>query len=272
MGFIAQLLALFAGEPVDVEPSLRPVSVMDNREALPEPEIPEAVAPTPGLLDRVRQAIRVRHYSDRTEQAYMAWIKRFVGFYGKRHPVEMGEPEVNRFLTHLAVHDRVAASTQNQALAALLFLYDKVLNRPLGQIEGVVRARRPRRLPVVLTRQEVRAVLDALDGIPRLVCSLLYGCGLRLLECLRLRVKDIDFDRNEIAVRDGKGGKDRVTMLPAAVGTPLQAHLEKVRRQHAKDLARGLGRAPLRMPLVPPIPWRMATTFGPFRSCWDTRT
>jgi integron integrase len=157
----------------------------------------------------------------------------------------MGELEVNQFLTHLAVHDRVAASTQNQALAALLFLYDNVLNRPLGQIEGVVRARRPRRLPVVLTRQEVQAVFHELEGTPRLVCMLLYGSGLRLVEALRLRVKDIDFSRNEIRVRDGKGQKDRVTMLPTAVRNPLQAHLEKGRRQHAKDLARGLGRAPL---------------------------
>jgi integron integrase len=204
-----------------------------------------AAAPAPRLLDRVRQAIRARHYSPSTEQAYVAWIRRFIFFHRKRHPTEMGEMEVNQFLTHLAVHQRVAASTQNQALAALLFLYDKVLNRPLGQIEGVVRARRPRRLPVVLTREEVRTVLDGLDGAPRLVCSLLYGSGLRLLESLRLRIKDIDFHRNEVTVRDGKGGKDRVTMLPAAVKAPLLAHLEKVRRQHAKDLARSLGRAPL---------------------------
>ncbi len=143
------------------------------------------------------------------------------------------------------MHERVAASTQNQALAALLFLYGKVLNRPLGRIEGVVRARRPRRLPVVLTRQEVRAVLDELDVTPRRVCTLLYGSGLRLLECLRLRVKDIDFHRHEITVHDGKGLKDRVTMLPSVVREALQAHLEKVRRQHAEDLARGLGWAPL---------------------------
>ncbi|MDR7423609.1 MAG: phage integrase N-terminal SAM-like domain-containing protein, partial [Armatimonadota bacterium] len=171
----------------------------------------------PGLLDRVRQALRARHYSRRTEQAYAAWIARFVGFHGGRDPGEMGEREVNAFLTHLAVSDRVAASTQNQALAALLFLYDSVLQHPLGRVEGVVRARRPRRMPVVLTREEVRAVLDGLDGTTRLVCALLYGSGLRLLECLRLRVKDIDVQRDEIIVRDGKGGKDRVTMLPATV-------------------------------------------------------
>jgi len=244
-GALAHLLALLVGDPVEVDPSLRPPSVLDDRKPPHEPKIPQGAAPDPKLLDRVHQAIRARHYSPSTEQAYVAWIRRFIFFHGKRHPMEMGQPEVNQFLTHLAVHERVAASTQNQALAALLFLYDKVLDRPLGQIEGVVRARRPRRLPVVLTRQEVRAVLEELDGTPRLVCTLLYGSGLRLLECLRLRVKDIDFQRNEILVRDGKGGKDRLTMLPAAVRTPLQAHLEKVRLPHAKDLARGLGRAPL---------------------------
>ena len=143
-----------------------------------EPSL-SAAAPAPRLLDRVRQAIRARHYSPSTEQAYAAWIRRFIFFHGKRHPLEMGEMEVNQFLTHLAVHERVAASTQNQALAALLFVYDKVLNRRLGQIEGVVRARRPRRLPVVLTRHEVRAVLDGLDGAPQLVCSLLYGSAQR---------------------------------------------------------------------------------------------
>ncbi len=260
-GAIAHLLSLFAGEPVEVEPSLRPVVVLDNREPPPEPEISEAVALPPRLLDQARLAIRARHYSPSTEQAYVAWIRRFILFHGKRYPVEMGEPEVNQFLTHLAVHERVAASTQNQALAALLFLYDKVLNRPLGQIEGVVRARRPRRLPVVLTRQEVRAVLDEMGGTPRLVCALLSGSGLRLLECLCLRVKDADVQRNEIAVRDGKGGKDRVTMLPAAVKAPLQAHLEKVRRQHARDLARGQGRVCCRTPL--PASIRAPTASGP---------
>jgi len=273
---IAYLLTLFAGEPIDVEPSLHAIEAPTTRESRSEPEIlptttPErklelsgqdgetapwngsrpirdgvpAVVPGPRLLDRVRQAIRARHYSHRTEQAYVTWITRYVRFHGKRHPAELGEPEVNQFLTHLAVHRRVAASTQNQALAALLFLYSKVLNRSLGQIEGVVRARRPRRLPVVLTRREVRTVLEELSGTPRLVCTLLYGSGLRLLECLLLRVKDVDFHRQEIRVRDGKGGKDRVTMLPSAVREPLRAHLDKVRQQHVGDLARGLGRAPL---------------------------
>ncbi|MGQ0668100.1 MAG: integron integrase, partial [Actinomycetota bacterium] len=239
-GALAHLLALLAGEAVEVDASLRRAAVPDDR-----PKVPQGTAPALGLLDEVRRAIVARHYSPSTEQAYVAWIRRFILFHGERQPMEMGEREVNQFLTHLATGERVAASTQNQALAALLFCYDKVLHRPLGQIEGVVRARRPRRLPVVLTRQEVGAVLNELEGTPRLVCTLLYGSGLRLLECLRLRVKDVDLHRGEISVRDGKGGKDRVTMLPAAVKAPLQAHLERVRLKHAKDLASGLGRAPL---------------------------
>jgi len=245
------VLFLPPGSRIEVERSQRPPNAQGKQAPVSDEwhrtlngSMPVAV-PAPRLLDRVRQAIRARHYSSSTEQAYVAWIRRFIFFHRKRHPTEMAEMEVNEFLTHLAVHQRVAASTQNQALAALLFLYDKVLNRRLGQIEGVVQARRPRRLPVVLTREEARTVLDRLDGAPRLVCSLLYGSGLRLLESLRLRIKDIDFHRNEITVRDGKGGKDRVTVLPAAVRAPLLAHLEEIRRQHAKDLARSLGRAPL---------------------------
>ncbi len=241
---LARLLALFAGDPVDVDPALRTAGINGDQRAPADARVFDTAPPT-GLLDRAHQALRARHYSRRTEQAYLAWITRFVAFHDGHAPDEMGEGEVNRFLTHLAVQGRVSASTQNQALAALLFLYGSVLRRPLGQIEGVVRARRPRRLPVVLSRQEVRAVLDGLEGTPRLVCALLYGSGLRLLECLRLRVKDIDFQRNEMTVRDGKGGKDRATMLPAAVTAQLQAHLERVCRQHATDLARGLGRAPL---------------------------
>jgi len=244
-GVLARLLAVFAGRPVEVDPTLRPADRRYDQGAPADLTIPHDVPQPSGLLDRVHLALRARHYSRRTEQAYATWVIRYVEFHGRRDPGEMGEREVNAFLTHLAVGDRVAASTQNQALAALLFLYDSVLQRPLGRIEGVVRARRPRRLPVVLTAKEVRAVLDNLDGTPRLVCALLYGSGLRLLECLRLRVKDIDFQRDEITVRDGKGGKDRVTMLPAAVKALLQAHLEKVHRQHGKDLARDLGRAPL---------------------------
>lgn len=171
--------------------------------------------PKPKLLDHVRQAIRVRHYSLRTEQAYVAWIKRFIFFHGKRHPLEMGGPEVNQFLTDLAVSKKVSASTQNQALSALLFLYRHVLNKPLLRLEELVRAKKPKRLPVVMTKPEVKAVLSHLEGTPRLVGMLLYGTGMRLMECLRLRVKD--FELNQIVIRDGKGQKDRVTMLPVTV-------------------------------------------------------
>jgi integron integrase len=199
----------------------------------------------PKLLDQVSAKIRALHYSRRTEVAYIHWIRRFILFHNIRHPKEMAEPEVNQFLTHLAVKEHVAASTQNQALAALLFLYRAVLNQPLNAIEGVVRAKRPQRQPIVLTTDEVRGVIARLDGTPRLVCSLLYGTGLRLLECLSLRVKDVDFQRNEIRLRVGKGQKDRVTMLPAACKQPLLDHLQQVHAQHEQDLGRGLGRAPL---------------------------
>ena len=175
----------------------------------------------------------------------MAWVRRFILFYGKRHPMEMGASDVNRFLTHLAVEGRVSASTQNQAFSAILFLYQKVLEVDPGQIAGVVRANRPKRLPVVLTREEVRQVLALLEGTYRLIAWLLYGAGLRLLECLQLRVQDIDWGRGEILVRHGKGGKDRRTMLPAAVREALAAHLERVRALHRRDLERGLGRATL---------------------------
>jgi integron integrase len=189
----------------------------------------------------VREAIRIRHYSRRTEKAYVHWIKRYIFFHGKRHPAEMGAAEVTAFLTSLAVQSKVAASTQNQALSALLFLYREVLGVDLPWLDDVVRAKRPQHLPVVLTRDEVRAVLQRLDGVPRLMAILLYGAGLRLLECCRLRVKDVDFAMNQITIRDGKGHKDRLTMLPAAVKAELVAHLERVREQHRADLRHGAG-------------------------------
>jgi integron integrase len=195
----------------------------------------------PRLLDRLRETIGVRHYSLRTEEAYVHWVRRFIWFHNKRLPLEMGAAEINRFLTHLAVDGHVSASTQNQAFSALLFLYQQVLQVDPGRIAGVIRARRPRRLPVVLTRDEVHQVLQELEGTYRLIVQLLYGSGLRLLECLRLRVKDVDFARGEITVREGKGNKDRRTMLPATVQPPLQAHLERVRQLHQQDLQRGLG-------------------------------
>jgi integron integrase len=197
--------------------------------------------PKPRLLDRVRAALRLRHYSRRTEATYVAWIRRYILFHGKRHPADMGAAEVTRFLTSLAIDGRVAASTQNQALSALLFLYRNVLEVDLPWLDDVVRAKRPERLPIVLTREEVVAVLRRLDGVPRLMAFLLYGAGLRLLECCRLRVQDIDFATNQIVVRGGKGGKDRVTMLPAVVKADLARHLQAVRAQHERDLREGAG-------------------------------
>jgi integrase len=197
--------------------------------------------PKPRLLDRVRQALRVRHMSPRTEEAYVAWIRRYIVFHHKRHPADMGAPEVTTFLTSLAVDGHVAASTQNQALSALLFLYRDVLGIDLPWLDGIVRAKRPERLSVVLTRDEVRNVLQRLDGVPSLMACLLYGAGLRVLECCRLRVQDIDFATHQILVRGGKGDKDRVTMLPAVAKADLAGHLRAVRAQHQSDLAAGAG-------------------------------
>lgn len=195
----------------------------------------------PRLLDRVRERIRYKHYSLRTEESYVQWIRRFVLFHGKRHPSEMGAPEVESFLTSLAVEGNVAASTQNQARSALLFLYKEVLGSELPWLDNVEQAKKPRRLPVVLTEDEVRSVLALLDGVAWLAAALLYGAGLRLMECMRLRVQDIDFKRREILVRDGKGFKDRVTMLPAKAATRLQQHLIAVKAVHETDLAEGYG-------------------------------
>ena len=205
-------------------------------------------APPPGnrqpkLLDRLREALRARHYSPRTEQTYCHWVKRFIFFHNVRHPAEMAEPEINAFLTHLAVQEKVSASTQNQALSALLFLYRHVLGRPIGDLGEVVRARRPTRLPVVLTRAEVKAVLGHLTGDKWLMASLMYGAGLRLMECLQLRVHDVDLPAGQIVVRDGKGFKDRVTMVPEAAKPLLREHLAKVKTIHERDLAAGYGRA-----------------------------
>ena len=183
----------------------------------------------PKLLDQVRDRIRVKHYSIRTEKLYVQWIKRFILFHGKRHPQEMGAAEVEAFLTHLAVAGMVSASTQNQALSALLFLYKEVLLIDLPWLDNVVRAKQSQRLPSVLTRTEVRSVLTRMNGIHGLMANLLYGTGMRLMECVRLRVKDVDFERREILIRDGKGAKDRVTMLPESLTGLLQAHLQQRR-------------------------------------------
>jgi site-specific recombinase XerD len=175
------------------------------------------------LLDQVRQAIRTRHYSIKTEEAYVGWIKRFIFFHNKRHPAEMGEQEIARFLSSLATERHVAASTQNQALNAILFLYHEVLSKDIGYVDGVIRAKKPRRLPVVLTNEEVKRTLGRLGGTPWLMAMLLYGAGLRVMECCSLRVKDIGFSQNQILIRAGKGDKDRHTMLPAAIKQPLPA-------------------------------------------------
>lgn len=187
------------------------------------------------LLEAVRDRCRVKHYSLRTEEAYIGWIKRFIFFHKMRHPAEMGGLEVEQFLTHLAVRGKVAGSTQNQALSALLFLYREVINVKLPWMENVVRAKQSIRLPVVLTVEQIQSVLARLDGREWLMASLLYGTGMRLMECIRLRVKDISFEKNEILVRDGKGGKDRRTMLPAKLCDPLRTQLERVKEFHRND-------------------------------------
>ena len=199
----------------------------------------------PRLLDRGRAEVRLRHYSVRTEQAYVEWIRRFILFHDKRHPREMGGEEVSTFLTHLATERHVAVSTQNQALGALVFLYRSVLRMPRPELDGVVRARKPRNLPVVLSQSEVQRLLVQMSGSPALAASLLYGSGLRLQECIVLRVKDLDFERNELAVWEGKGRKRRVTMLPTTLRGPLERHLRRVRNLHASELRAGFGEAPL---------------------------
>ena len=197
------------------------------------------------LMERVRRAIRVRHYSRRTEEAYAVWIRRYIAYHRMRHPSELGAEHVAQFVSSLATDRHVSESTQNQALSAVLFLYRVVLSKDIGSIDGIVRASVPRRLPVVLTRTEVSAILSSLDGQPWLVVALLYGAGLRLQEALELRVKDVDIDRRQIAVRQGKGRKDRVALLPDRVRVRLVEHLDGVRRQHARDVECGHGRVPL---------------------------
>jgi len=212
--------------------------------ACQEPKPPKQSAgpsSTPKLLDRVRQVMRLKHYSYRTEQAYVDWIRRFILFHGKRHPQEMGAQEIEAFLTHLAVHENVAASTQNQALQAILFLYREVLGREITEPIQAMRARKPKRLPAVLTREEVLLLFNQMSGIHKLIAQLLYGSGLRLMEALRLRIKDLDFEYRTITVRDGKGEKDRITILPDLLQDPLRHHLEQVRRLHQQDLDQGYG-------------------------------
>lgn len=212
-----------------------------------------ADAKPPGLIQRYREELQARHYARRTVQTYEQWLRRFLRFHDRRHPRQMGSEEVNAFLTHLAVDRQVSPSTQNQALSALLFLYRELLDRDLA-LDGVVRARARRRLPVVLTPEEVRAVLQRLEGAEALVAGLLYGSGLRLMEALRLRVQDLDFSRHELMVRDGKGGKDRRTMLPMRLADQLRSHLLRVQEIHHKDLADGWGRVVLPYALAQKYP------------------
>ena len=247
-------------------------------DGLPEPtgaRLPEG-GPPPKLLDRVRTAVRLRHYSRRTEKAYVDWIRRYIVFHQRKHPSTMGATEIVAFLTWLAVDRRVSASTQNQALSALLFLYRVVLGLDIGPIQHMPRARMPDKLPVVLSREEIGQLIKHVDGTMWLIVALLYGAGLRLEECLELRIKDLDFDRNQIVVRRGKGQKDRVTMLPVAAQERLAAHLSTVRRQHERDLTRGEGRVVLPFALDrkypgAPTEWGWQFVFPASRICRDPK-
>jgi integron integrase len=231
----------------------------------------------PKLLDQVRDVIRRKHYSIRTEQAYLDWIKRFIIYHNKRHPAEMAEEEVARFLTHLARDRDVAPSTQNQALSALLFLYKEVLKHEIGWLEKVERAKKPPKLPVVLSRMEVKRIFAHLHGVPKLMAGLLYGSGLRLMECARLRVKDVDFELAQITVRDAKGGKDRTTMLPLNLSEPLRRHLVRVKAQHEQDVEDGFGRVHLPFALSLKVPnaaraWAWQYVFPSSRISVDPRS
>lgn len=240
------------------------------------PDVRFLMTDKPKLMDQLRAALRSRHYSRRTEQTYCHWVRRYIFFHNVRHPAEMAELEINAFLTHLAVKEKVSASTQNQALCALLFLYRHVLQREIGDIGEVIRARKPKRLPVVLTRDEVKSVLKHLTGDKWLMASLMYGAGLRLMECLRLRVQDLDFFRNEIFIRDGKGAKDRITMMPESIRVPLQEHLKYVKKIHEKDLTEGWGRVQMPGALERKFPnaskqWRWQWVF-PQENRWKNPT
>jgi integron integrase len=210
--------------------------------------------PPPKLLDQVRTVIRVKHFSLSTERAYVGWIRRFILFHNKKHPKEMAEKEIREFISHLAVNAKISASTQTVALSALLFLYREVLKRDLLYIDHIERAKPSKKIPVVFTRLEVQAILARLQGTHHLIAGLLYGSGLRLMEAVRLRVKDIDFERGEITVREAKGGRDRVTVLPASMRESLQIHLQKVRVLHQADLKDGFGRVGLPFALARKYP------------------
>jgi len=229
------------------------------------------------LLDQVRDALRVKHYSRRTEEAYVGWIRRYIFFHNKQHPNAMGTPEIQAFLTHLAVNQNVAASTQNQALSALVFLYRDVLHQELPGSINAVRAKPTQNLPTVLTKSEVHQILSQLSGQHRLLVELLYGSGLRSLECVRIRVKDLDFARHELTIRNGKGSKDRRTMLPESLSTPLHRHLQTVRHIHQQDVTEGYGSVYLPFALAQKYPnaakeWRWQYVFPATRLSIDPRS
>jgi len=235
---VERLMQLFAGEQVLVTPGLGPAAAASR-----EPEVSlAAAAEIHALVQALRSAVRSRHFSPCTEAIYASWAERFLRRSSGVPPAGLGEAEVGRFLSNLATESHVSASTQNQALNALIFFFKEVLGKKIGFLDGVVRAKRPVRLPVVLTKEEVGKILGCMSGTPRLMAMLLYGAGLRLMECCTLRVKDVDFAKNQILVRAGKGNKDRYTMLPLMAKEPLQRHLAAVRLQHEEDLRRGLGR------------------------------
>lgn len=229
------------------------------------------------LLQQMQEIIRTKHYGRRTEEAYLAWVKRFLNHFAPCSPETLSEDHVRRYLTHLAIKSNVAASTQNQAFAALLFFYREVLNRELGDVGNVVRAKKPQKLPVVFTPQEVQSLLKQMEGTYWLIASILYGAGLRLLECLRLRIKDIDFQYKQICVRDGKGQKDRITMLPERLVAPLYVHLKKAKKLHEQDLQEGFGRVYLPYALAKKYPnaeteWCWQYVFPSARRSLDPRS
>ena len=231
----------------------------------------------PKLLDQVRHTLRTRHYSLRTEKSYLQWIRQYIFFHNKQHPARLGEEAIGQFLTHLAVNKRVSSTTQNQALCALVFLYKHVLGKELEDFGELVWAKKPKRLPVVFTREEARAVLNQLHGKYWIMAMLLYGAGLRKIECLRLRVKDIDFNTNQIIVRNTKGDKDRATMLPEKIKEPLKVYLKTVKQMHEKDLKNGYGEVELPYALARKYPnaakeWGWQYVFPASRISKDPRS
>jgi integron integrase len=228
---------------------------------MPPAPVPSQQPQQPRLLDQVRNVLRTKHYSYSTEKTYIYWIRQFIFFHNKQHPDILNEAHINTYLSHLAVKEHVSASTQNQALCAIVFLYKQVLHRELGDFGELVWAKKPKRIPVVFSRQEVSAILNQLQGIYRIMAVLLYGSGLRLMECLQLRVKDIDFEYNQISIRDAKGAKDRIVPLPQSIKEPLKVHLEQVRRLHDKDLKGGFGNVYLPDALEKKYP-KAADTWG----------